>query len=225
MIRCTAHYQPIGEPLHVHIRTDPFVVGYEAMKVNQMDLREAGSWMTKAEAISVLLKFLGYPADYADDVKYKESHAKFKLCGSNVAFDIGFLKKFLGHTMYARMFHYRGEEVTSAFQHLQRTGVIPPSQGMKLFQMAQALGVEFDDTKLHDALYDATVTCEIARELYRRSRVLEKAFALMCDHYNAAPPDIVKCFRSTNPEKRLKLLKQDHTKSTKSTKKKTKKGK
>jgi DNA polymerase III epsilon subunit-like protein len=83
------------------------------------------------------------------------------------------MREYLGDALYSRIFHYRSEEVTSVFRHLQHAGVIPPNDGMKLFQMATALGIDFEDSKLHGALYDAEVTRQIARELHKRSEVLK----------------------------------------------------
>lgn len=205
-IRCTAFYQALGEPLHVHIKQDAFVVSTEAMEVNQLDLRESGSWITRDAAITALLRFLEYPDDYMDDTKYRDSKALYKLCGSNIAFDIGFLKKFLGESLYARMFHYKAEEVTSVFTHLQRTGVIPQNSGLKLFEMAEALELNVDTDKFHDALYDAEVTRAIARDMYRRSKVLAFAFDEMVSRYGGDPRSIIKCFNSNHPKKKLKQL-------------------
>lgn len=207
LIRCTAFYQQLGEPLHVHIKQDAFIVSTEAMEINQLDLRESGSWVTKDAAIAAMLKFLDYPDDYQDDTKYKNAKALYKLCGSNIAFDIGFMKKFLGESLYSRMFHYKGEEVTSAFSHLQRTGVIPPNPGLKLFEMAEALELDVDTKKFHDALYDAEVTRAVARELYHRSKVLAFAFDEMLTRYGGDPRAIIKCFKSKNSKKKLKSLK------------------
>lgn len=207
LIRCTAFYQPLGEPLHIHIKQDNFVVNTKAMEVNQLDLRESGSWATKDAAITAMFKFLDYPDDYGDDVKYKDAKALYKLCGSNIAFDIGFLKKFLGESLYSRMFHYKAEEVTSAFSHLQRTGVVPPNPGLKLFEMAEALELNVDNTKFHDALYDAEVTRAVAREIYHRSKVLAFAFDEMLARYGGDPRAIIKCFKSKNSKKKLKSLK------------------
>lgn len=207
LIRCTANYQVLGEPLHLHVKQENFVVNTKAMEVNQLDIRESGSWLPRDAVITNVLDFLEYPSDYQDDAKYKDADALYKLCGSNIAFDIGFLRKFFGDKLYTRMFHYKAEEVTSAFSHLQRTGVIPPNHGLKLVEMAEALELKIDTAQFHDALYDAEITRAVARELYKRSKVLALAFDDMLCKYGNDPRAIIKCFNSNNPKKKLQKLK------------------
>lgn len=206
LIRCTPHFQPIGDPLHLHCKHDSYVVDSGAMAVNKLDLRDAGSWLPKPTVIKALFEFLQLPEDYDNDEKYASSHPEFKLCGANIAFDIGFMKQYLGETLYARIFHYRGEEVTSVFRHLQVSGVVPPNAGLKLVQMAEALGIEADHEQLHGALYDAEVTRQVARELHKRTLVLKYAFDKMCEHYGVGPSKLIKCFDKPGHEKRLAKL-------------------
>ena len=68
------------------------------MEVNQLDLRESGSWATKKTTITAMFKFLDYPDDYGDDVKYKDAKALYKLCGSNIALILASWKKVPGES-------------------------------------------------------------------------------------------------------------------------------
>lgn len=206
MIRCTNHFQTIGEPLHLRIQSDVYHVTAKAMEINQLDLREAGSWVKREDAVAALVKWLGYPKEIVDLSKPTTVKPRFRLCGNNIAFDIGFIEKFLGEELYKRLFFYKGYEVNSGFENIQSTGVIPPSNGMRLFEMAAALEIECDTSKTHDALYDAEITRLVARELHFRTNVLHTALAQMLEHYNCGPRTLIACFRSKNPTKRLKEL-------------------
>jgi DNA polymerase III epsilon subunit-like protein len=207
MIRCTPFFQPVDEPLHLHCWHDNFVVSSEAMKVNKIDLRESGAWPKRPEVLKAVFAYLQLPEDFDDNERYANERPAFKLCGSNIAYDIGFMREYLGDALYSRIFHYRSEEVTSVFRHLQHAGVIPPNDGMKLFQMATALGIDFEDSKLHGALYDAEVTRQIARELHKRSEVLKYAFEALCkSHKTSNPQKIIDCFAKPGCQKRLDRL-------------------
>ena len=206
MIRCTNHFQTIGEPLHIRIQSDVYHVTREAMEINQLDLRESGSWIKREDAIPAIVRWLGYPKDIVDLSKPTSVKPRFRLCGNNIAFDIGFLEKFLGEGLYKRLFFYKGYEVNSGFENIQSTGVIPPNFGMKLFEMAAALEIECDTSKTHDALYDAEITRLVARELHFRTNVLHAALEEMLKKYNCGPRTLIACFRSKNPKKRLAEL-------------------
>jgi DNA polymerase-3 subunit epsilon len=95
---------------------------------------------------------------------------KFHFYGYNAQFDSGFLRRFfekMGDKYFGSWFWTPPIDVmTIAAYHLreQRDTML----NFKLRTVAKVLGVEIDDSKLHDALYDIQLTRQILSNIERR---------------------------------------------------------
>jgi len=92
--------------------------------------------------------------------------------GHNYAFDMDFLKHWLGVSLYDEFFHYHPRDTmnTIAFMndyHAMQADRVPFSK-LSLRWMAHQLGVPVQPAHLHDALQDCLVTANSYRELLCR---------------------------------------------------------
>lgn len=201
MVKTTTRFQVIDE-LHIKIRHDVFHVDVGSLEVNRIDLREAKQWMTPKDAKAAVLDFLGVDASITDKGNVMPTYTA---CGVNVQFDVGFMKKFMGEQLWNKIFYHRLEEITSNFREMQKTGIIPATRGYKQFMMLEALGIEFDHDDLHDALNDAKLATDAAREMQVRNDILTTALRAYVAQHGGDMDAVIKAYHEP---KRVKALKQ-----------------
>lgn len=210
MIKTTSRFQVIKE-IEVKIKHDVFSVCWDAMETNNIDLRNTSTWVSPNTARTLLLDFLGVPHDIGDKDNVRPDYT---VCGTNIQFDVGFMKKFLGDKTWNNIFFHRVEEITSNFRSLQNTGVVGTTRGYQQFMMLEALGVEFDQDKLHSALNDAQYACQAAREMTVRNDILKDALKLYVKRHGGDLGKILKAYHSAGVQKALKKLRTTTTTSS-----------
>lgn len=133
----------------------------KALAVNGLDLETIETFQ---KPFDVYTMFCGALEQYVN--KFDRAD-KFHFIGYNSqAFDAPFIRAFFSKNKdkyYGSwFFHPTIDVMILAAQSLRKTR--GQMKNFKLSTVAQALGVEFDEDKLHDAMYDIKVT----REVYRR---------------------------------------------------------
>ena len=202
LIKTTTRFQEL-DSIHVKIRQPVFVVTYKAMEKNKIDLRDTQSWVEPDAARKLLLDFLNADAGVATRT---DLYPEYTACGTNINFDIGFMKNFLGEVTWNNLFYHRSEDIMSVFRELQKTGVIPTPKGHALHQMLSALGLEFDPDGMHDALYDAQMALAAAREMQRRGDLLKDALEVYVKRHGGDLDEVMKCYRGSGNKSKLKQL-------------------
>ena len=202
LIKTTANFQELKE-LHIKIKYPVVHVSPEAMEVNKLDLRATSSWLKPDQARSAILKFLDVPEDIETNTN---AYAAYTLCGMNVQFDVGFMKKFLGEKTFTNIFYHRVEEIMSNFRDLQKTGAVRSPKGYKLFQLLEALDLKFDSEAMHDALYDAKMAVKAAREMQRRNALLADALKSYVTKHGGDLDNVLECYRHGDVKARMKKL-------------------
>lgn len=89
---------------------------------------------------------------------------------NNIGFDNLFLKEWLGHKMYETYFFPHSRDVQVIASYLNdvadaKQNSIPFPKGFSLSQIALRVGVEMDNTRSHDALYDAACAAKVYKKL------------------------------------------------------------
>lgn len=200
--KTTSRFQVL-DTFQMRIKHKFYGIDPDSLQINKIDLRDASSWIVSDEAKKSFFRFLDVPEDI--DVKGTSS-LKYTLCGTNIVFDIGFIKKWIGDRAFEQCFTIRPEEITSGFAFLQNAGIVPFSQGYQLKHMLQALGIEFDSENLHGALYDADMATKCAREMVFRSDILKDALKYYVSKYGGDLDSVIDAYRKPNKKAALKRL-------------------
>jgi DNA polymerase III epsilon subunit-like protein len=204
MIKTTANFQRLDD-LYIRIRHETFHVTSGSLENTGMDLRRSGTWSDAATARKQILEFLDAPEDVETSTTLKPGYVAI---GTNIGFDIMFLKQFLGERTVNNLISHRFEEVTSNFRDLQKTGVIGSVNGYMLWQMLEALGIKVDSTATRTALENAELALQASVEMHRRTLLLADALKLYVKRYGGNLKPILKCYREKNPMTKLKGLRR-----------------
>lgn len=211
MLKTTARFQILDE-LHIKIRHDIFHLDAEGMETNRLDIREAKQWMSVKDAKKTVLEFLGITDSMLANDKQLPSYTA---CGTNIQFDVGFMKKFMGEDVWNKIFFHRLEEITSNFREMQKNGIIPATRGYKQFMMLEALGIEFEHDELHDALNDARLAASLAREMQLRNDILKTALRAYVARHGNDLDAVIKAYHKPDKLKALKRLRKNASDSSK----------
>lgn len=138
------------------------LVDPKALAVNGLTQEKIETFMPPASAYKAFINTL---EQYVN--KFHKTD-KFYFVGYNSqAFDSPFVRSFFqkcGDKYYGSwFFHPTIDVMLLAAQSLIKTRHL--MKNFKLSTVAQAMGVEFDPSKLHDAVYDIRVTREVYRKL------------------------------------------------------------
>lgn len=132
----------------------------KALEVNKRTRAEILEFDT---SLSQYLKFVSLLDNYID--KYNKQD-KFHFIGYNSRFDDGFLRAWFAkaqNNFYGSYFFWPSIDVANmAAVHFMEDR--KEFKDFKLMTVAQIAGIEIDESKAHDAMYDV----EITRELYRK---------------------------------------------------------
>ena len=202
MIKTTANFQRLDD-LHLRIRHETLHVTAGALEVTGMDLRKSTSWVDVDSARKQILEFLDAPENVKTATDLKPGYVAI---GTNIGFDILFLKQFLGERTVNNLISHRFEEVTSNFRDLQKTGMIGSVNGYSLWQMLEALNIRVDPNISRTALENAELALQASVEMHRRTLVLGDALKLYFRRYGGDIGKILKCYRGKNPRTKLKEL-------------------
>lgn len=127
----------------------------QALAVNGIDLDLHHSYsVSRADAASVIQEFclpMGRPV----------------LCGHNVQFDIGFVRRLFTPDVLRRTFSHRVVDTLQVLLYLEHAGLIPEGIA-KLDQAMQHFGLTMPEGKRHTALADALVTAELYSRLLQK---------------------------------------------------------
>jgi hypothetical protein len=170
-----------------------------------MDLRKSLSWVDAETARKQILEFLDAPTDVEASTTLKPGYVAI---GTNIGFDIMFLKQFLGERTVNNLISHRFEEVTSNFRALQKTGVIGSVNGYMLWQMLAALGITVDSTATRTALENAELALQASVEMHNRIKLLHEALQTYVKKYGGNLKPILKCYREKNPATRVRTLRK-----------------
>jgi len=126
----------------------------EALEIQDRTEEEIREYMDPKAAYNNLMKIMGNHID-----KYDRSD-KFHMVGYNVKFDEGFLRAFWDKNddpYVGSLFHWPSIDVANivAYRYMKSRSKF---KNYKLMTVAEALGMEIDEDKAHDALYDIEVT-------------------------------------------------------------------
>lgn len=201
MIKVTSGFQELDR-LHVRIRHPTMHVSHEALARNKCNLLESGSWLDAATARTEVLKFLDAPADVTSATP--SSKSLFVAVGTNIVFDLGFVREFLGSVVFGNLFMSRAEEVMDVFRFVQGTGAVAPPAGYRLHHMFDVLGITYDNDRAYSALEDAEFAVQAMRQLHKRKKLLAEALAYYCRKKQC---DVDTILHGTNQTTRRKKLK------------------
>jgi len=152
----------VKDTIDLKVQPNPnCIVEDEALAVSGITRETLATYQPFKEGYSQLLKFI---APYVDKFDKKD---KFHLVGyNNRGFDDNFLRAFFvqnGDNYFGSWFWSDSIDVmVLASQRLQ--GERHLMENFKLMTVCKYMGIEIDESKLHDAIYDL----EITRELYHR---------------------------------------------------------
>lgn len=147
---------------YFNIKIKPFgtdEIEDKALEVGGITLEMLGSYQTPQEGHAKFMKLLG---KYVNKFDKKD---KYFLYGyNNRKFDDNFLRSWfekLGDKYFGSWFcQYTSDIMVLAVEHLLED--IPNMENFKLMTVARHLGIEIDETKAHDAVYDI----DISRRVY-----------------------------------------------------------
>lgn len=124
----------------------------KALAVNGIDLELHHAYsVSRAEAARLIQDFcrpLGRPL----------------ICGHNVQFDIGFMRRLFTPEALRQTFSHRVMDTLQVLGFLEHAGLIPPGIG-KLDRAMQHFGITMPEGKRHTALADALATAELYARL------------------------------------------------------------
>lgn len=149
----------VKEEFDIKMQPNPnAIIEPEALKVAGISTETIASYQTMKDAYN---QFIGILSKYVD--RYNKAD-KFHLVGyNNRGFDDPFLRAWFvqnGDPYFGSWFYADSIDVmVLASAHLlnSRAGMID----FKLMTVARELGIEVDESRLHDALYDVYLTREI----------------------------------------------------------------
>lgn len=202
MIKCTASFQEL-DSLYVRIRHATLNVTPGSLEHNGLDITTASSWTPPDIARKQILEFLDAPADIATSNTYKPTYVG---TGTNVLFDMSFLKVFLGEQTFDNLFFTRVEEITSSFRDLQQTAVITAPNGYKLWHIMEALGIEIDPDKAYTAVENAGFALQAAREMHMRKKILQDSLVSYVKKHGGDLYKIIEAYKVPDRKAQMKKL-------------------
>lgn len=139
-------------------------VSQEALKVIGKTTQELRAYPEASETYRIFTEIMGNYIDKFDRTD------KFWFIGYNSRFDEGFVRRWFGlngDEYFGSWFYWPAIDVTNlAAIHFMHNGGRPDS--FKLMSVASALGIEVDENKAHDAMYDIEITRDIYNKLTRK---------------------------------------------------------
>lgn len=149
----------IVDTIEINIVEDQITADIKALAVNKIDLAEH-----KANGVDIYDAINLWEAFVTKHFGTK----KVELCGHNVGFDLGFLKRFYRlssrEQFYDKRYSYRSLDTISLAFGLKLSGKLP-LQKLNLASLWKHYGIEVSQDKAHNALTDALVTAEILNKM------------------------------------------------------------
>jgi DNA polymerase III epsilon subunit-like protein len=145
--------------MDIHPDSGIYRVTTEALRVNGIDLTNRGETYSYSEMRPALQLWLS------------QGTAPYVIAGWNVAFDVAFLKQYLGlsRDLWNTLFKYSTYDVQAVARFSASVGIIDPALGGRgMHRTAKALGYDIDRDAPHDALADAMATVFIATTLFQK---------------------------------------------------------
>lgn len=135
-----------------YVREPQISTTQEAMKLNRVDLRKVDEeGLSPKEAVEAIR--------YALDQHYGPSREKVMLCGHNIEFDKGFIRRLyrMAGATFKDDFSNRTLDTIAIFQFFMAAGLVPPGKatGDRMFA---SMGIPIPDAHRHTALGDAWAT-------------------------------------------------------------------
>lgn len=202
MIKATASFQEL-DSMYVKIKHPTLHVTPSSLEHNGLDIRESNSWVDPDTARKQMLEFLDAPADVATATHYKPTYIG---TGTNVLFDLPFLKAFLGERTVNNLFFHRVEEITSTFRDFQKIGIVEAPKGYQLWQVLEVLGIHIDSTLAYSAQENAEFALQAAREMHLRTRVMQDSLTAFVKRHGGDLRKILSAYKSTDKKTKLKRL-------------------
>ena len=143
----------IVEELHILIKHEKYSVEKQAQEVHKISIEEHDK--------------IALPIIEAK-LKIKEFMTRHKLfdtnvCGQNIIFDVGFLKKLYDEKEYP--FHYHYVDTKNIWCYLKLQEKIPYGLGNSLKDMANYFGIDYN--KAHDAIEDCKITIQVLEKMLK----------------------------------------------------------
>ena len=170
-----SNMEPIKEvlPFYVDIRPErPDCADRDAMRVNKLDMYKLTTQGLDKYAAASMLREWMYNKLQMPYNKGGYRRCKIVPVGHNYAgFDYGFVKAWLDECgeSYNELFsfHMRDTMIQAAFvnDRLAMRGRVVKFPKLGLKDLARVLGVEYDLTRHHDALYDCSLTAQVFKKL------------------------------------------------------------
>ncbi len=91
-------------------------------------------------------------------------HQKLTPIGHNVRFDVKFVKTHLLED-WDRYFDRRHIDTASIGKFLALSGIVPKLKNYSLSEMAGALMIDIDESRRHEASYDADITLQVLKSM------------------------------------------------------------
>jgi DNA polymerase-3 subunit epsilon len=157
---------------HFNIKMKPFgsdEIDDKALEIGGITLGMLATYQSPQEAHAQWMKLLG---KYVNKFDKKD---KYFLYGyNNRKFDDGFFRSWfdkLGDKYFGSWFYqYTSDIMVLAVEHLLED--IPNMENFKLMTVAKHLGIEIDETKAHDAVYDIDITRQVYYIVKKPSNVV-----------------------------------------------------
>lgn len=133
------------------------VIEEEALKIGGVTEEQIQAYPSMEDQFKVLTKILN---EYVDP--YSKGDKFFMIGFKSASFDDEFLKKYFDLMKSAFFYYFYASSIDVsclAAQYLMNIRSSMPS--FKLARVAKTVGIEVDDTKLHDAEYDVYLTREV----------------------------------------------------------------
>lgn len=152
----------LDEPVEVRMRPHPKVdIDPRALAISNITLKDLGSYMPEVEHFKDFLRFLDSKVD-----KYNKKD-KVVLVAYNAEFDTKFLRRWF-ELNNERYFGSRFWHPSYCVMYGAMTQMMAVRQDLEDFKqgtVARAMGVDVDESKLHDAKYDVHIMVELFKRL------------------------------------------------------------
>jgi len=146
------------------IKIQPFpnqLISKESMKINGLTVEDLKTFIKPQEGYAKLTEI------FSKYVSKLDKTDKFFLVGFNSTFDDAFLRQFFvncGDEYYGSWIWWPTIDIAPfAMEFLKEERAKFPN--FKLGTVAKAIGIDVDDTRLHEALYDSILTRSVYRKM------------------------------------------------------------
>jgi len=134
---------------HIEVQPEVYLVWDEALAINKINLENhKRTALSRKNAAAAIVSFI---------TEMFGGHTPTVL-GHNTSFDLGFLGELFNCTDHKVPYKYRSLDTAGNAIFMRQLGI---ETGDNLPSLIKFFGIEFDESTLHNALVDATLTYEV----------------------------------------------------------------